>query len=201
MKLSENRKLAFVVLAVVILFSILVQGSIALQNKRGDIEEVFMTGELHDNVIRCADQAEKVSQMGGVYLAEGVLESYCGDATAKSLTNGGYVTAIQQLEPLAKQLRDAPDPNSTLAVLKELSSNVEKAYTGIDMLDLTDAQKRDIKLAYYDYTGALDLIARNGDEEDSYAKKAAEFNGDLDGFPASVIASVLKIAPLTIYGG
>ena len=56
MNLKENRKLAFVVLAVVIVFSICVQGSVALLNRRGDTEVLFMEGELHEMMVRCADQ-------------------------------------------------------------------------------------------------------------------------------------------------
>ena len=201
MKLSENRRLAFVVLAVVIAVSIVVQGSVAMQNRRGDIEVLFMEGEMHELMTRCAEQAVLIGQMATPYLADGALAQYCPPATAQTLQSGGYSDAAQQLEPLAQQLRQAPDPNACLAAFEQLTAAVEKTYTGVDMLDLTDGQMRDIKLAYYNYTGGMDLVSRDGDNARSYTAKAKIFNHDLIGFPANLFARALHVEPLTTYGG
>ena len=201
MKLSENRRLAFVVLAVVIAVSIVVQGSVAMQNRRGDIEVLFMEGEMHELMTRCAEQAALIGQMAAPYLADGALTQYCTQATAQTLQSGGYSDAAQQLEPLAQQLMQAPDPNACLAAFEQLTAAVEKTYTGVDMLDLTDGQMRDIKLAYFNYTGGVDLASRDGDNARSYTAKAKNFNHDLIGFPASLFAQVLHVEPLTTYGG
>lgn len=201
MKFSENRRLAFTVLAVVILFSIVIQGSIAMQNKRGDIEVLFMEGEMHDLMNRCADKSILIAQTAGLYLTEGVLEQYCAEATAQALRDGGYLDAAQQLESLSEQLKEAPDPNACLAALTELTAAVEKTYSGVEMLTLSNEQLRDIKLAYYNYTGGIDLISRDGENDRSYTAKAVNFNQDLVGFPASWFARVLKVEPLSTYGG
>ncbi len=201
MKFSENRKLAFVVLAVVIVLSIFGQGSVAMQNKRGDIEVLFMEGEMHELMLRCASQAELIDQTAGMYLSDGVLEQYCTEATAKALRDGGYLDAARQLTPLARQLREAPHPNACLAAFTELTAAVEKTYSGANMLDLTEEQMRDVKLAYYNYAGGVDLVSRDGDAPRSYTAKATSFNEDLTGFPANLFAQVLKVEPLSTYGG
>lgn len=201
MKFTENRKLASLVLVIVIALSIVVQGSIAMQNKRGDIEVLFMEGEMHELMTRCAGQAELLGQIAGLYLADGVLEQYCTEATASALRDGGYPDAAWQLESLAGQLRDAADPNACLEVFEQLVAAIEKTYSGLDMLELSDDQMRDAKLAYYNFAGAVDIVSRDGDVSGSYTARARLFNSDLSGFPASLFASALGVTPLRTYGG
>lgn len=201
MHFKENRKLAFCVLIVVILFSVLVQGSVALLNARGDTEVLFMEGDLHPLMHRCADSALLLGQSGGLYLNDAALKKYASAETAGILADGGYTDLPAQLETLSAALTDAADPNESLAVLAELRTAVEKTYTGLDMLDIADADFRDLKLAYYDFTGGLDILARDGENKGSYAVHARKFNKQISRFPANLFAAVLHVEPLTIYGG
>lgn len=201
MNLKENRKLAFVVLAVVIVFSICVQGSVALLNRRGDTEVLFMEGELHEMMVRCAEQGALLGQMSEVYLNDTAIAQYASAETASVLKNGGYTALPAELQALAAELTAAPDPNACLAALSKLNAAVEKAYTGLEMLDISDADFRNIKLSYYDYKGALDIVSREADSPKSYTAGAVKFNKQIKGFPANLISGLLGVDPLTVYGG
>lgn len=199
MNFKENRKLAFIVLAVVVIFSITVQGSVAMLNRRGDTEVLFMEGDLRELMHRCADQAALIGQMGGMYLNEDSLDQYASSQTASVLRSGEYTALPARLEELSAQLSDAADPNESLLLLSALHADVEKAYTGLDMLNISDKDFRNIKLAYYDFTGAIDIISRDGDNKDSYTVKAQKFNKEISGFPASLISGVLGVDMLYTY--
>jgi len=199
MKFNENRKLAFIILAVVVIFSITVQGSVAMLNRRGDTEVLFMEGDMRELMHRCADQAALLGQMGGMYLNDASLDDYASANTANQLRSGGYTALPAKLEDLSAQLKDAADPNESLLVLSELSNTVEKTYTGLDMLNISDAEFRNIKLAYYDFTGAIDIVSRDGEDKNSYTAKAKKFNKEINGFPASLISAVLNVDDLYTY--
>lgn len=199
MNFKENRKLAFIILAVVVIFSITVQGSVAMLNRRGDTEVLFMEGDLRELMYRCADQAALIGQMGGMYLNDDALDQYANSQTASVLRSGDYTALPAQLEALSAQLKSAIDPNESLVALSTLDDCVEKAYTGLDMLNISEADFRNIKLAYYDFTGAIDIISRDGDEKDSYTAKAQKFNKEIAGFPASLISGVLGVDILYTY--
>ena len=199
MKFKENRKLAFIILAVVVIFSITVQGSVAMLNRRGDTEVLFMEGDMRELMRRCADQAELLGQMGGMYLNDASLDDYASANTANQLRSGGYTALPGELETLSAQLVNAADPNESLIALTKLHDAVEKTYTGLDMLDIPEAEFRNIKLAYYDFTGAVDIVSRDGDNKDSYTAKAQKFNKEISAFPASLISGVLGVNDLYTY--
>lgn len=199
MNFKENRKLAFIILAVVVIFSITVQGSVAMLNRRGDTEVLFMEGDLRELMHRCADQAALLGQMSGMYLGDTALDDYAGANTAQQLRTGGYTELPAQLETLSTELTNAVDPNASLLALSELRNAVEKTYTGLEMLDISDDEFRNMKLAYYDFTGAIDIISRDGDSKDSYTANAKAFNKQLSGFPASLFAAVLGVDDLYTY--
>lgn len=200
MNFKENRKLAFAVLAIVVLFSILIQGPVALLNERGDTEVIFMEGEMHELMLRCAAQADLLGQMGAMYLNEAALAQDT-PANAALLGTEEYLSLPAQLQTLAAEMKTAPDPNACIAVLTEMHAGVEKAYTALDMMNIAGDDFRNIKLAYYDFAGAMDIISRDGKESKSYTAQAKKFNKALDGFPASLTTAVLNVEPLSVYGG
>ena len=199
MKFKENRKLAFIILAVVVIFSITAQGSVAMLNRRGDTEVLFMEGDMRELMRRCADQAELLGQMGSMYLNDASLDDYASANTANQLRSGGYTALPGELETLSAQLVNAANPNESLIALTDLHDAVEKTYTGLDMMDIPEAEFRNIKLAYYDFTGAVDIVSRDGEDKNSYTAKAQKFNKEISGFPASLISGVLGVNDLYTY--
>ena len=201
MKFKENRKLAYIVLIAMVIFSITVQGSFALLNCRGDTEVLFMEGEMHSLMNRCAEQAALIGQMSAMYLSEDAFTAYASAETASVLKSDGYAELPAQLERLSAQLADAADPNECIATLTELTAAVEKAYTGLDMLRIADEDFRNIKLAYYDYKGAIDIVSRDGEDKHSYTAHARDFNHDIAAFPGNLFAAALGVEELSTYGG
>lgn len=201
MNLKENRALAFVVLAVVIVITLCVQAPLSLLGSRSSAEKLFAEGDCHEMMLRCAEQGALLGQMSDVYLSDAAVDGYASAQTASVLRSGDYTALPAVLQTLAADLKAAGDPNAYLAVLADLTSAVEKAYTGLEMLNISEDNFRNIKLSYYDYKGALDILAREGDAKASYTDAAARFNKLLGAFPASLYAGILNIDPLTVYGG
>lgn len=200
MNFKENRPLAFIVLAAAVLLSLLVQGPIAMLNARGDTEVLFMEGEMHELMTRCAAQGDLLGQMSAMYLNEAALAEDSAK-TAALLGTEEYLCLPETLTQLSAELKAAPDPNACLAVLTELHAAVEKTYTALDMMQISGDDFRNIKLAYYDFAGAMDIVARDGSDPKSYTAQAQRFNKSISGFPAKLYCAVLNVDPLTVYGG
>lgn len=201
MRFTENRKLAYIVLIAVMLFSVVGMSSFKLLDRHADAEKAFMHGDMASEMSRCSEQAALIGQMSDMYLNDSALSKYTGSETAAVLQNGGYTALPAQVEELSAQLAAADDPNECIAVLTELSAAVEKTYTGVDMLNISEDDFRNIKLAYYDFKGALDIVSRDGDVKGSYTALARDFNSDIQAFPANLFAAVLNMDKFSTYGG
>ena len=73
MRLSENRKLALIVLIVCALASVVLFGGGALRNERYDIQQVFSDGtdtslsvrhSMEAYLLRCAERADALAEQG-----------------------------------------------------------------------------------------------------------------------------------------
>ena len=200
MNFKENRPLAFIVLAAAILLSILVQGSFGMISRRADAQTAFAEGAMHEMTVRCAAQGELLGQMAALHLHTAALAQQ-NAATAAMLGTEEYLALPGQLQSLSQQLKATTDANAALTILTDLHAGVEKTYTALDMMQISDADFRNIKLAYYDFVGAIDILVRDGESPDSYADLARSFNKDISGFPANLLRGVLGVDPLTVYGG
>lgn len=155
---------------------------------------------MHEMMTRCAAQGDLLGQMAAMYLNEAALAEDSAK-TAAMLGTEEYLALPAQLQSLAAELKTAPSPNTCLGLLTELHAAVEKTYTALDMMQISDEDFRNIKLAYYDFTGAIDIISRDGDDSKSYTAQAQRFNKALSGFPAKLMGAALHVEPLTVYGG
>ena len=155
---------------------------------------------MHEMMTRCATQGELLGQMAAMYLNEAALAEDSAK-TAAMLGTEEYLSLPGQMQTLSAELKAAEDPNACLAVLSGLNAAVEKAYTAMDMMQISDEDFRNIKLAYYDFTGAIDIISRDVNNAKSYTEQAMSFNKALKAFPASLIGKVLGVDPLSVYGG
>ena len=184
MRLSENRKLATVVLVICILASIVLFGGGGLRNERYDILQVFSDGtdtslsvrhSMEAYLQRCAEQANALAEQGVKLGADEALVDdvrAAADATAQGGDDlDGRHEAYQQLLPA-----------------------VEALYTALQQSNSAD-ELLDARLAYNDFKGAVNLI-----QNDQYPVMASAFNRKLEAFPANLIGGLFGVKPLNTFG-
>lgn len=184
MRLSENRKLALIVLIVCALASVVLFGGGALRNERYDILQVFSDGtdtslsvrhSMEAYLLRCAERADALAEQGALLNADAALIENAREAAA-AVREGG------------------DDLDARHAAYQQLLPAVETLYTnllqGYDTTELVDA-----RLAYNDFKGAVSLI-----QNDQYPVMASAFNDKLENFPASLLAGLFGVKPLNTFG-
>ena len=184
MRLSENRKLALVVLIVCALASIVLFGGGALRNERYDILQVFSDGtdtslsvrhSMEAYLLRCAERADALAEQGVLLGAdENLIESV---RTAAAATREG-----------------GDDLDARHAAYQELLPAVESLYTALEQSHGAD-ELVDARLAYNDFKGAVNLI-----QNDQYPVMASAFNDKLENFPANFLAALFGVEPQNTFG-
>ena len=178
MKFSENRPLAWAVLFVCVLVSIVLFGGLGLREDRQSVEEVFYTGaddayfSLNGYIDRRAAAAQKLAAMGFALL---------GDSDAGTLSLSTAVAAVQA----------ADTPDEKLLANAEMARCADGLYARISASEAGERDQKDARMLYADLTDAAGKMA--GDE---YFVRAKEFNRQLHSFPASLLCGLFQIAPL-----
>ena len=177
MRLSENRKLATVVLIVCILASIVLFGGGGLRNERYDILQVFSDGtdtslsvrhSMEAYLQRCAERADALAEQG--------------------VKLGADATLVDDVRTAAEATAQAGDDlDGRHAAYQQLVPAVEALYTALEQAHA--------RLAYNDFKGAVDLI-----QNDQYPVMASAFNRKLDAFPANLIGGLFGVKPLNTFG-
>lgn len=185
MRFTENRTLAKIVLVVSILASIFLLGSGGLYAERADVLNVFEEGtdtslssrhSLDAYLDTCSEKAQILAGEAGNFLPD--------------------APEIAALLDNANLLATKTDVTERYAAYAALRPDVENLYSKILGLSLSDGEMTNIKLAYYDFKGAVNRV-----ENDQYGTLARAFNKKISGFPANVVANLFKIAPLETFGG
>ncbi|MBR1559045.1 MAG: hypothetical protein IJ646_02270 [Clostridia bacterium] len=185
MRLDENRKLAWVVLAVCVLVSVFALGGAALGRERSRVLKVFNDGadttlstrhSMDAYLDAAADSASIMANEAALHMGE-------SDATAQALSDAALIGSDpEKLDVRYKAYTD-------------LKSQVEKLYNGLYSAVSTE-EFRNFKLAYDDFWGYDDLIKRDG-----YHALAKDYNGLISGFPGGVVAGVTGQGALDTFGG
>ena len=184
MRLSENRKLATVVLIVCILASIILFGGGGLRNERYDILQVFSDGtdtslsvrhSMEAYLQRCAGQASALAEQG-----------------VKLGADAALIEEVRAAAEAAGQSGD--DLDGRHEAYQELVPAVEALYTALEQTHGAD-ELLDARLAYNDFKGAVNLI-----QNDQYPVMASAFNRKLEAFPANLIGGLLGVKPLNTFG-
>ena len=185
MRLTENRRLAWLVLAACVLLSLFVLGGAALGRERGRVLKAFNDGTDTSTDRRMSmdayldDAAEAATVMG----SEAELRLGKSDLAAAVLDNAGLVG------------NDSADLAARSKAFTELKSQVEKLYNdmyaGVAEADLVSFMK-----AYNDFWGNKDLIERDG-----YHKLAKGYNSLISSFPGGLVATVTRQGSLDTFGG
>lgn len=85
--------------------------------------------------------------------------------------------------------------NARYAAFMDLQQLSDQLYNEMYTAELTDAQRVNFKRAYDDFWGSEKLV-----RIDRYRQLAADFNDELDGFPASAVAGLWGVDELNSFG-
>lgn len=161
MRLSENRVIAWIVLAACVLGS-LYMGTGSIAAERRDVQQVFLVGAKDRDAAHCMAS-----------YVQNAFESARDMANEVKLNLGkDHETANKVLE-----LADSYDPSEDDGFfesgerIKQLSQYADDLYNDMYASGLTDAQRRNFKIAYDDYQGARRFM-----QKDPYLEMAEDFN-------------------------
>lgn len=184
MRFSENRKIAFAVLAVCVLVSVFGLGGLGLSRERGKVLAVYDRG---------ADTSLSTRHSVDAYL-----DSAAENASLMASEAGLHMdasAAIDNVAELAETVAKESDTNARYEAFSSLKSAVDKlydaAYNSIKGSDFTN-----FKVAYDNFWENVNMI-----KYDDYSKLAASYNDLIDGFPGGVVAGITGQGSLNTFGG
>ena len=185
MRLAENRKLAWAVLAVCVLVSVFALGGAALGRERGKVMKVFNEGASSSTATRMSMDAYLDSAGESAKIMAGEAEIYLGksDLSAAAEANASLVGD------------DSASLDARNKAYTELKDQVEKLYNGM-YTAVTAEQFKNFKLAYDDFWGYDDMLGR-----DEYHKLARGYNDLISGFPGGAVAGLTRQGNLNTFGG
>lgn len=157
MRLSENRILAWIVLVVCVIGSVVGLGGNSLARERREAIEVFYNGaEDRDSTHSMSAYLSRAFENARIMALE--VQLHLGEEQAQDMFN-----AFE-----AEDDGDFLDSGSSFKRIRQLADDL---YNKMYAAELSDQQRRDFKIAYDDFQGAVRLI-----EKDPYLDMAAEFN-------------------------
>ncbi len=183
MRFSENRKVAFAVLALCVLVSLFVFGGMGLARERGKVLTVYDRGADTSLSTRHSMDAYLDSSAEAAQLMVSEAELHMGQS---QLTDS--------VSQLAEQVADS-NIDARCDAYTGIKSAVDKLYNAMYAAASGDDFKN-FKVAYDDFWGYEDLI-----KHDEYHDLAAGYNKLISSFPGGVVASVMGQGALNTFGG
>ena len=184
MQFSDNRKLAFVVLAVCVLASIFGLGGMGLARERGKVLKVYDRG---------ADATLSTRHSVDAYL-----DSAAENAQLMALEASLHMDASQSIDTvsqLAQKVAAEVDTNARAQAFEQLKTAVDGLYDGMARA-VTGGDFTNFKVAYDNFWENVNMI-----KYDDYPKLAAAYNELASGFPGGVVAAVTGQTALNTFGG
>lgn len=185
MKLSENRKLAWVVLAVAVIVSVFGLGGAKLAREQEALIEQFYEGTDADTTRECMD----------AYLDRALDCAQVMASEAKLRLGADNATAARVDEAIAS-FGDDDTLDERYGAYTTLQGLSDELYNRFFDGSVAEAERVNFKRAYDDFWGADKYIQR-----DPYRKAARNFNDSLRGFPAGLVAGLWGIDALNTFGG
>ena len=185
MRLTENRRLAWVVLAVCVVVSVFVLGGAALGRERKSVLRVFNDGTDTSLNTRMSMDAylDDVGESASIMASEAELRLGRSDLTDEVRANASRVGD------------DLAALDARFAAYTQLKDQVEKLYNSM-YSKLSGDDFKNFKLAYDNFWGKKDLIDR-----DEYHKLARGYNDLISGFPGGLVATLTRQGSLNTFGG
>ena len=184
MKFSENRTIAFIVLAACVLVSIFGLGGMGLSRERNRVLTVYDRG---------TDASLSTRHSMDAYLDSAAESAQLMVSEAQLHMDASPV--IDNVDALSQTVATATDTNARYEAYSSLKTAVDKLYNS-----MYEAAKGDdftnFKVAYDDFWGYDDMI-----RHDDYSKLAAGYNSLISGFPGGVVAGITGQSALNTFGG
>ena len=182
MRLTENRRIAALVLVACLVVSVFALGGWKLERKQTALNDLFVLGSdtslatrhsMDAYLDRATDAANDLAQEAKQYaLDETLIDDVLKYAEALGKTDG----MNGRYEPYAN-----------------LADAVENLYSALQAAGAGDAVN--VKMAYGDFTSAQNLL-----KYDAYHAEASAYNKIVSAFPASVIGSLWGVKEAETYG-
>jgi len=167
MRFSENRVIAWIVLAVCVLGSIFGLGGAAVAREQARIEKVFYTGADDRDISHCMDAyLKRAGECAGIMANEAALLAGSNADTEALLAAVAFIGSDDSMQDRA-------------AAFREMCSLSDRLYNAVYAANLSENQRRNFKLAYDDFWGTARFI-----EKDPYHELARDYNNKLTGLAA-----------------
>ena len=188
MKFTENRKIAWIVLAVCVLFSIVVLGGSGMAREREKILDVFYEGAHKNDASHCMD----------AYLDRAFESARLMAYEAKLHLGDSNQSANEILDCIA--LADVCAEGDTYGLYAQWKiiayQNADSLYNEFYRTNLSDAQRKTFKMAYDDFWECERFM-----QMDPYREMAADFTNAVEGaFPANLVCKLFGVERLCSFG-
>ena len=179
MKLLESKGLCLVLMVVLIVSGTWISGYRGLSRLYSQAEDVFFTGERGDGICIANDLSERaVAAANLVTIASG----YSGAKEAAA-------AVTEASAELSTELKASGQSGGTIALLAEKNQKLDTAmtalYNALGEEQLSANHEKYRQSLYADFNSRNDTISH-----DPYNQYAQAYNQALDGFPASLLASI-----------
>ena len=186
MQFTENRRIAFVVLAVCVLASVFGLGGMGLARERGKVLAVYDRG---------ADTTLSTRHSVDAYLDSAAESARLMASEGQLRLKDSQVQLADTVEELAGRMDAAGDTDERYEAYSSLKTAVDKLYNA-----MYEAAKgsdfTNFKVAYDDFWENENKI-----KHDDYTKLAAGYNGLISGFPGGIVAKLMGQGGLNTFGG
>ena len=185
MQFSENRKIAFAVLAVCVLVSVFGLGGMGLARERSKVLNVYDRG---------TDTTMSTRHSMDAYLDSAAESARLMASEAGLFLSGGQSQLAEEMEALAEQLDTAADTDARFEAYSAVKTASDKLYNAV--YDAAGDKFTNFKKAYDDFWGYDDMI-----RHDEYHQLAAGYNDLISGFPGGIVARLVGQGALNTFGG
>lgn len=184
MRFSENRTIAWVVLAVCVLGSVFGLGGMGLARERSGVLRVYDRGSDATLSTRHSVDAylDSAAENARLMASEAVLHMAASPA-------------IDTVAELAEKVASEADTDARYEAFDALKTASDKLYDAVYQAASGDELKN-FKVAYDNFWENVNMI-----KYDDYPKLAASYNDLISGFPGGVVASITGQGALNTFGG
>ncbi len=168
MKLKENRSLAWILVVIVIVASVLISGYMSLSSQRRKVMASFYDTMDNDLTTKSA-YADNLSGIASRYLDRDSI----------------YITNMAQARDM---LLNAATPREKYLASVSITNAAAAIYDVLGTKDLNETDERLRRSNYADIVAIDDILKRS-----SFNQMADEYNEQLNRFPANLIASLTGI--------
>lgn len=186
MRFTENRPLAWAVLAACALGSIVGLGGAGMARERDRALDVFYKGS--DTAVTSTTRHSMDAYLDRAADSAQIMAS-------EALLHLGENADARQMQSAVAFLGSDDTMDERYAAYQQVKALSDKLYNAVYASDLSEADRVNFKAAYDDFWGCDKYILK-----DPYRELAADFNSSMQGFPADAVCSLVGIDELTTFG-